>query len=502
MEEKKTGGFAAKLDSFFSIAANGSTIRTEIVGGLTTFFAMCYIMLVNPSQMAGFGDSMASVRNSIFIATAIGAIVGTLFMALYAKMPYAQAPGMGLNSFFFTSFMLVGFGSAAAFSTEAYEVGLSVIFLSGILFMILSFTGLRKKIAEAVPASLKKAIPAGIGLFIAFIGFKNAGLVQFNPYTFVQLGNIAIGESNAILDLNTMSVAYETVTWYSVAPILVALFGLLFIGILSKTKLKKGSVIISILAMTGLYYLFNIGNTAAYSVFTDGIANPIDAFVDFGKLGAGGAFKGFAHWTPAVALHGIILVITFCLVDMFDTFGTLQGTAAEANMLDEHGNPKNLSRCLMSDSTATLIGSMIGTSTVTTYVESAAGVSAGARTGLSSVVVAGLFFIAMFLSPVAAIIPSAAVAPALIYVGVLMIRSFKEVDMSDMTSAIPAFITLVMMPLTYSISNGIGLGMISYIILRVFSLRSVSDIKDFFKKDTLVLIIAILFTLRFFLVTM
>lgn len=506
--------FSQKLDNFFEISARNSTVKTEIMGGLTTFFAMCYIMFVNPSTMSGGGDPR--IFNAIFIATAIGAIVGTLLMALYAKMPFAQASGMGLNAFFFTSFMLAGFGNAKPFTPDAYAAGLSIIFVSGLVFMFLSATGLRRKISESLPICLKKAIPAGIGLFIAFIGLKGAGLVQFNPYTLVQVGNWNLFNGvNAVLNTVTGEIEHLPVTWYSIAPAVAALGGLLLIGALSKTKAKKANVIIGILATTVLYYLFNIGNNAAYAVFTTGLSNPADAFKDFGELGVQGWFKGFSFFTSETVLSAILLIITFCLVDMFDTLGTLQGTASEAGMLDENGNPHNLGKCLMADSTATVVGAMMGTSTVTTFVESASGVSAGARTGLSSVVVAVMFFIAMFLSPLADIIPGAATAPALIYVGVLMMKNFKDVDFSDLTTTIPAFLTLIMMPLTYSISNGIAFGMISYMILKFFKVFFTKEYSvkeyfaigkgktgEFFSKEIIIFIIGILFVIRFFMVTM
>lgn len=516
--------FSQKLDNFFEISARNSSIKAEIMGGLTTFFAMCYIMFVNPATMSGANSG--PIYNAIFIATAIGAIVGTLLMAFYAKMPFAQASGMGLNAFFFVSFILFGFGDAAPFSNDAYAAGLSVIFVAGLVFMFLSVTGLRKKIAEALPDCLKKAIPAGIGLFIAFIGLQGANIVQANEFTLVQLVNLNVFNGG--------------VTWYEIAPAIAAFLGFLLIGALSKTRLAKINVIVGIIATTGLYYLFNINNEAAFAVFNSMI-NPGEAFKDFGELGVQGWFKGFSFWTADVAINVVLLVITFCLVDMFDTLGTLQGTATEAGMLDENGNPQNLGKCLMADSTATVVGAMVGTSTVTTFVESASGVSQGAKTGLSSVVVAFMFFIAMFLSPLAGIIPGAATAPALIYVGVLMLKNFKDVDFSDLTNAIPAFLTLIMMPLTYSISNGIAVGMISYIFLKFFKIfftkefnvkeyfyikfaKRVEEVAEntdatadkkkkiqlpftatcgeFFSKDIIIFVIAVLFLVRFFMVTM
>lgn len=515
---KRKGGF---LDSFFQVSANNSSFRAEAVGGLTTFFAMCYILIVNPSTMTG-AKAGTPLFNAVFIATAIGAIIGTLFMALYARMPFAQAPGMGLNAFFFTSFMIIGLGTAVS-QVEKFQAGMSVVLIAGLLFMLLSLTGLRKKIAEALPHSLKKAIPAGIGLFIAFIGFKNSGLVSSNLFTFVQLGNMVPKTSNWVFSggfdpANGFAPIFvsKVVTWYTIAPILVAFIGLMTIAVLAKTKhLKKVNVILGILVATGLYYLFNIGNAAAFAPFKS-LINPGQSFVDFGKIAAGSGFLGFKFWNSGVVFNVIVLAITFCLVDMFDTLGTLQGTAAEANLLDENGNPKNLGKCLMADSAATVCGGVLGTSTVTTFVESAAGVGAGARTGFSSLIVAGLFFLAMFLSPLAAIIPTVATAPALIFVGVLMLKNIQEVDFKDVCSAVPAFLTLIIMPLSYSISNGIGVGMISYCILKVAKLIFTKEISlkeyfaigkgkttgDFWSKDLIVLSMAILFTLRFFLVQM
>ena len=489
----KLNGFAQKLDSYFGITDRGSTIKTEIIAGMTTFFAMCYILLVNPDQMTGFArfdfnfdPGVMKVYYAIFIATAIGAIIGTLLMALYAKMPFAQAPGMGLNSFFATAFMFgsfTGLAFTAANLPKMYSAGLSIVLVSGILFLIISVTGIREYIIKSMPYALKKAIPAGIGLFIAYIAFQNAGIIEANPFVQVQF-----------VDL--------TASWYTICGPLAALLGFLIIAALSKTKLKGGSIILGILATAGIYYLFNIGNSKAFEVFTTKLNSPIAAFKDFGQVGLGSAFAGFKYWQVGTLLSAIMLVITFSLIDMFDTLGTLQGTCAEAGMLDADGNPQKLNECMVSDSVATVAGALVGTSTVTTYVESASGVSAGGKTGLTALVVAGMFFIAMFLSPLAAIIPSVATAPALMFVGVLMLKNIKDVDFSDVTNAVPAFMTLIMMPLTYSISNGIALGMISYIVLRALSIRSVEDVKVFFKKDTVILILSVLFLLRFFLVKM
>lgn len=535
---KPKNKFVASLDNFFQISARQSSFRAEIVGGLTTFFAMCYILFVNPSSMIGYeeGAIYDALRSGIFIGTAIGAIIGTLLMALLARMPYAQAPGMGLNAFFCSVFMAGALGGTIVDGVEAqYQAGLAVIFVAGLLFLLISLTGLREKIAKAIPMGLKKAISAGIGLFIAFIGFQNAGVIVANPYTVSALGNLNIFSAGA---------TYSGATWYSISPILISFITLLIMGILryfgKNNKIGKvfanANVIIAIVAGTLLYYLFNIGNAEAFQAFTDGLSSPITAFENFGNYSIGRGFLGFQYWTAGVALDLVILIITFCLIDMFDTLGTLQGTATEAGLLDENGVPQKIKECLWSDSIATVAGAVVGTSTVTTFVESASGVSAGARTGFSSLVVAFLFIIAMFLSPLASIIPSAATSAALVYVGVLMLGNIKDIDFKDMTITIPAFLIVIMMPLSYSISNGIGIGLIAYTILKFFKVltsgkegikayygfetvelteeekaeraaknKKAKDTKkvygEFLGGDLLILVISLLFVLRFLMTT-
>lgn len=515
---KKPNKFFKGLDNFFQISANNSTIRAEVVGGITTFFAMCYILFVNPTSMIGSYldfiypsevDVLNALRSGIFIGTAIGAIIGTLLMALLAKMPYAQAPGMGLNAFFCTTFMAGALGGTIVDGVEAqYQAGLAVIFVAGIIFLLISLTGIREKIANAIPQGLKKAISAGIGLFIAYIGMQNAGVIISSPYTVSQFANFNVYSGGA--------------TWYGIVTPLLALLGVIIMGILSKSKVKalsRSNVILGIVLVTGLYYLFNIGNSAAYSAFQS-INNPIDAFVNFGKYNIGRGFIGFKYWTAEAALDIVILIITFCLIDMFDTLGTLQGAATEAGLLNEKGVPQRLTQCLWCDSIATVSGSVMGVSTVTTFVESSAGISAGAKTGFSSVITAGLFLIAMFLSPLAAIIPSAATASALIFVGVLMLGNVKDIDFKDLTVSIPAFLIIFMMPLTYSISNGIGIGLIAYTVIKFFTVMFGGKEKikayygvskdeegkkvygEFLSGDLLILIISLIFVLRFLMVSM
>ena len=472
-----------KLDSFFKISERGSNVKTEIIAGLTTFFAMAYIVVTNPNQVVGFmnfdpvlGSSFAPIWNAVYVASILVAVIGTLLYAFYAKLPFAQACGMGLNSFFFVSFIVPNMLDPM----NGYREGLCIILLSGVVFLILSVTGLRKYIATSLPDCLKKAIPAGIGLFIAFIGFKNVGIIQANQYTFVQF-----------FDFHG-AIAGQTFfdAWKAIAPVVLALLGLFAIAVLDKLRVK-GSVIITIAGVSVLYYL------TTWTLPEFDFSKIGQSFVDFGQYGFLGAFKGFGIFSGGVSnvINAIVLVVTFTLVDMFDTIGTLYGTASQADMLDENGDPIDIDKSMTSDSIATLTGAALGTSTCTTFVESAAGVAAGGRTGLASLVTALCFAACLFLTPLAAIVPACATAPALMYVGVLMLKNFSKVDMSDITAAVPAFLALIMMPLTYSISNGIAIGAISYVIIRLCTGK-------YTKKDIVVTCIAVLFTLRFFLVTM
>ena len=471
-----------KLNQFFKISERGSTIKTEIVAGLTTFFAMAYIVVTNPNQVVGFnfGGDFSTIWNSVYVASILVAVIGTLLYAFYAKMPFAQACGMGLNSFFFVAFIVPQFAMESPDFIQGYKEGLCIILLSGIIFLVLSLTGARQYIAKALPDCLKKAIPAGIGLFIAFIGFKNVGIIQENMYTFVQLFDF----HGAVAGKSFFD------AWCAIAPVVLALLGLFAIAVLEK-KNVKGSVIITIGASTVLYYL------TTWTLPSFDLGQIGQSFVDFGTVGLFGAFGGFSIFagSAGAVLNAIVLTVTFCLVDMFDTIGTLYGTAAQADMLDENGDPLEIDKDMACDSIATVTGGLLGTSTCTTFVESAAGVAAGARTGLASLVTAACFFVCLFLSPVAAIVPACATAPALIYVGVLMLKNFGKVDMSDIAQAVPAFLALIMMPLTYSISNGIAVGAIAYTIITAVTGK-------YTKKDIMVTVIAILFALRFFLVTM
>lgn len=481
---------------FFKIKERGSDVRTEVFAGITTFFAMCYIVVVNPNQVAAGGATgwlagagadgavLGQIWNAVYIASILVACIGTLLMALYAKLPFAQACGMGLNAFFCTTFVSGAFFAGVGL-IEGYQSGLVIIFLSGIVFLILSATGLRKYIATAMPECLKKAISAGIGLFIAYIGFQNVGIIQANQYTISQLFDF----HGAIVNAESGFAA-----WMTMAPVVLAIIGLVLIAVLEK-KNVKGSVIISILVVTVLYYV------ATLTVPSFDLGNIGQSFKDFATIGITGVFTSTAWVNAFSGAHidgvfgAIVLIITFCLVDMFDTVGTLYGTAAQADMLDDNGDPIDVDKAMLCDSVGTVTGAVLGTSTCTTFVESAAGVGAGGRTGLTSVVTAACFFVCLFLSPIATIIPSCATAPALIYVGVLMMKGFGKIDMDDVAAAVPAFLTVIIMCLSYSISNGIGVGAIAYVLITLFTGK-------YGKKDIVVTIIALLFMARFLLITM
>ena len=445
------------MDKFFKISERGSNVRTEIVGGITTFFAMAYIIFVNPNMLCvdlgdGFFPAMpGELWTPVLVATCASAAIGCILTALLANAPFAQAPGMGLNAFF-TYTVCLGMG-------YTWQEALAIVLLSGILFLIIAVSPLRGKIIDSIPGFLKSAISAGIGLFIAFIGLLNVSLVGFGAGV-PALQFMIDGAPN-------------------MAGIL-CIIGLLITAILMAYKVK-GAIVIGILVTTV------IGFPMGVTTLPDSIT--MSVFKDFGEV----AFK---LDIPGVMAKGILplvtAVISFALVDCFDTVGTLIGTAKNAGMTDKNGNLPGGDRALIADAIATCCGACLGTSTVTTFVESSTGISEGARTGLSSLVVGALFLIAILLAPIAGIIPSAATAPALIIVGILMIKGATEVKWNDFEEACPAFLTIAMMPFAYSISDGIGFGFISYSIIKVARGKA----KDV---PVLVYIIAVLFVLKYIL---
>ena len=444
------------LDRTFKLSENGTTVRTEVIAGLTTFMAMVYILMVNAGMFSdpyGTGDLLGVSYGAIYIATALSAIIGTVLIGLLAKLPLAQASGMGLNAFFvYTCVDAMGF---------TYDNALVFVLIDGVVFVLLTVTGLRKKIFDAIPKAVRVAIPAGIGLFIAFIGAQNAKLVVADSSTGVAMGSMNL--------LNK--------SWGEVMPLIVTIIGLIAIAIMSQKKIK-GAIFYGIIGSTILYYLLGL-TTGMYDTLTVSIGNPLSAFGEWADQSLVKVFTEGFDFSGYLATEGnnvgslILLLITsslaFCIVDMFDTLGTLYGACARGNMLTAEGEVPNMNRAMLADAIATCTGAVCGTSTVTTFVESSAGIAEGGRTGLTSMVVALGFVVAMFLAPIAQLIPSCATATALIYVGVLMMNGVKELDWTNPSVAVPSFLTIAMMVFTYNISFGIGFGIVSYIFINLFT---------------------------------
>ncbi len=402
------------IERLFNVAARGSSIRQEVVAGVTTFLAMSYILFVNPMILADAGMDTGAV----FVATCVAAAAGTLIMGLYANFPIAQAPGMGLNAFF-TYGVVLGLGIP-------WQTALGAVFLSGLLFLLMSLLPIREWIINAIPQELKLAISAGIGLFLIIIGMTNAGLVIDNPATLVGVGQLTS------------------------PPVVLAVFGFLLIAVLEARRIP-GAIVIGILATAILGVIFGLAD------FGGVVSAPPSVAPTFLQLDIESAFT--------LALVGVVISLLF--VDMFDTAGTLIAVADKADLLDKDGKLPGMNKALVADSSATLIGALVGTSSVTSYVESASGVRAGGRTGLTAVVVGLLFLAALLLSPLAAMIQSYATGPALVFVGCVMMSGLARIDWTDPTSFVPVVITAVGMPFTYSIATGLGLGFIAYAVLKI-----------------------------------
>lgn len=453
-EEKKVN----KVDRYFGITKSGSNFRTEIVAGVTTFMAMVYILMVN-ADMFRFIIGGSDPYGASYIATALGAIVGTLLMAFLAKMPLAQASGMGVNAFIVYTLVLKGTGLS-------YANCMVFTLLDGVIFLVLTATGLRQKIFEAIPAGVRHAIPVGIGLFIAYIGMQGAGII------------VASDTVSSFVSFNFLDGA----TYGSALAPFIALVGVIAIAVLVKKKVK-GAILWGILGSAVLYYIMaGIGyacNDAVCKGIFSGITvqNPFDAFGAWGKDAVGKVFYEGFNFDAYMNMDGhnagtlVVLIITtalsLCMIDMFDTIGTLYGACSKGNLLDEKGVPLNMNKMMLSDAIATCTGAIVGTSTVTTFVESSSGVAAGGKTGFTALITAACFFVAMFLSPIARLIPSCATATALIWVGVLMMSSVTKIDWEDAGDAIVAFMTFIVMVLGYSISKGIGVGILTYIVVKI-----------------------------------
>ena len=426
------------LNKLFGFDPQKHNVRTEIVAGITTFLTMSYILAVNPGM---FGILEGMPAGAVFTTTALAAIIGTLAMAIFAKLPFGLAPGMGLNAFFVFSVCL-GMG-------YSWQFALTAVFIEGILFILMTITNIREAIVNAIPKNLRYAIGGGIGLFIAFIGMQNAGIIVNDNATLVALGDITSGSA------------------------LLAVIGLVITGVLYALNVR-GAMLIGILATT------LIGIPMGITEFKGVVSMPESVEPIFCKF----------EWDKIFTLDMLVVVFTFLFIDMFDTVGTLIGVSTKAKIVDEKGNIPHLKQAFMADAIATTAGAVLGTSTTTTYVESASGVAQGGRTGLTAFTIAVCFAVALFFSPLFLSVPGAATAPVLILVGMLMMEPVRNIDFDDATEAIPSFICLVMMPLAYSISAGILLGMIAYVVINVCCGK--------FKKITPTMyILAILFILKY-----
>ncbi|MGW8392899.1 NCS2 family permease [Pseudoduganella sp. HUAS MS19] len=404
------------LDQYFKLSEHGTTVRTEVLAGLTTFLTMAYIIFVNPSILGDAGMP----KDSVFVATCVAAAVGTLIMGLYANFPIGLAPGMGLNAYFAYG-VVQGMGFP-------WQAALGAVFISGCCFMIVSLLRIREQIMNAIPQSLRIAIPAGVGLFLALISLKNAGIVVSNPATFVTMGDL-----------------------HKPAPVL-AIVGFLVIVALDRLRVT-GALLIGIMTVTVLSFFFG-GNQ-----FNGIVSAPPSIAPTALELDIVGAVS-----------HGLFTVVmVFFLVELFDATGTLMGVAQRAGLMKDGKLPKNMNKALLADSGAIIAGSVMGTSSTTAFIESAAGVQAGGRTGLTAVTVAGLFLAALFIAPLAGVVPAYATAPALFFVACLMLRELAEVNWAETTESVPAVVTALVMPFTYSIANGLALGFISYAGLKLLT---------------------------------
>jgi AGZA family xanthine/uracil permease-like MFS transporter len=429
------------LERFFKLKENKTTVKTEILAGITTFMTMAYILAVNPDILSATGMD----KNALFTATALSAFVATLVMALVAKLPFALAPGMGLNAFFaFT--VVLGMG-------HSWQFALTAVFLEGIIFILLTAFNIRELIVNAIPLPLKHAVSAGIGLFIAFIGLQNSGIITNNDAVLVGLGDMG---SPAVL---------------------IALGGVILTAVLLALKVR-GALLIGIFVATlaGL----------PFGVTTMPEGNLVDTPPSLAPI-----FWKF-EFSQIFTFDMMIVLFTFLFVDMFDTVGTLVGVSSKAGMLDKEGRVPRVKQALFADSIGTFFGAIVGTSTVTTYVESASGVAEGGKTGLTSLATAVMFLIALFFAPVFTMVPAAATAPALILVGFFMMSPILKIDFDNYTDSIPAFITIIIMPLTYSIAEGIVFGMLSYVLLKLLTGKA----KDV---SIVMIVLAVLFVFKFFI---
>ena len=474
------------LEKIFKLKENNTTAKTEIIAGLTTFMTMAYIIALNPNLLTGFGkDTMPELWNGVFLATCIASAIGTIVMAFLANKPFAMAPGMGLNSFFavvVTNIVaLTGMTYVASF-----QAALCIVLVEGIVFLILSVLNIREKIVDAIPLGVRLGIAPAIGLMLLNIGVgSNAGIYSENGGPFYAMRDF-FGALTPSLAKTNMGSGYSAMV-LSVVTMFVGLFAIVVLA----QRGVKGAVLLGMLISSIIYWAGEaifLGTNPFASLAT---ASFVPAFGDMASTTLFKFnFQGFAQigWFTAITL-----IVTFCIIDMFDTIGTLVGTASRAGMLDKDGKMPNMKQALLSDAVGTLAGSVTGTSTVTTFVESASGVEAGGRTGLTALTTGIMFLACIFIAPIAGIIPAAATSSALIYVGVLMVAGLKNVDFDDICQALPVALMMIAMPISGSIGHAIGLGLITYTVIKVFTGKA---------KDVSVLtyVLSLIFLLKFFIV--
>jgi len=472
------------LEKRFKLKENNTSVRTEIIAGLTTFMTMAYIIALNPNLLTGYGEGGQALWNGVFLATCISSAVAMFVMAFLANKPFCLAPGMGLNSF-----MAIVIGNLVAMTgmgyVESFQAMLCIILIEGIVFFILSLLNIREKIVDAIPLGIRLGISPAIGLMLLNIGFgSNVYIADSNFNQYFAMKDF-FGALTASYAKQTMTDAYPVM----VLSVITMFVGLFIIVVLA-SKGVKAAVIIGMLAASVIYWIgdfFVLGQNPFASLAT---ASFVPAF---GDMATTTLFKfNFAGLTQMGWFTAVTLVITFCIIDMFDTIGTLVGTASRAGMVDREGNMPNMKEALLSDSIGTLFGACTGTSTVTTFIESASGVEAGGRTGLTALTCGIAFLLCIFLAPIAAIIPAAATSAALIYVGVLMMTGLKKVNFDDLSVCVPVTIMLIAMPISGSIGHGIGLAMISYTVIKVFTGKAK-------EVSALTYVISVLFLIKFFL---
>ncbi|MEK6480356.1 NCS2 family permease [Catalinimonas sp. 4WD22] len=462
--------------SFFRLRENQTNFRQEIVAGLTTFSTMAYIIFVNPAILAEAGMDFQSVM----IATCLAGAMGSLLTGLLSNYPFAQAPGMGLNAFFVYTVVFQ--------SGYSWQGALGIVFISGIVFILLTVTGLRSTIAHALPACILHAIPAGIGLFITLIGLNNAQIIDINqgPIIDIILGSSLDSKDALIEQVNQAPPQILQFGDLRSPAVILAVVGFILMSILMINGLK-GAILISIALITLISLMMGVSQWPDSPMALNLDLSPTFLKLNFGELFGSSDTPLFSR-----LMDLLIILVAFTMVDLFDTLGTLYGTAEKGGFLDKEGKLPRMNKALMADAIATTFGSLLGTSTTTTYIESGTGIAAGGRTGLTAVVVAVLFLLCIFLSPLAGLIPASATSPALIMVGVLMLGSVKKINFNDLEDAVPAFLVIVLMPFTYSIANGIGGGLVIYTIIKVAK-------GDFKRLNPVIVIISLLFMLKFIL---